>query len=119
MQKKGISATHPILVLRTEDETVVCSVASREGNSSFDYSLLLPPHVISPSITDEEAISTICRSESHKQSAWGWELAMQHGVTQEEIQDVFPLIDIPNSRKIRLSRATRKAQRPNSEKKAK
>ncbi|MHA2271700.1 MAG: hypothetical protein ACXACI_07545 [Candidatus Hodarchaeales archaeon] len=119
MQQKGISATHPILVLRTEDETVVCSVASREGNSSFDYSLLLPPDVISPSITDDEAISAICRSENHRQSAWGWELAMHHGVTQEEIQDVFPLIEIPNPRAIRLSRATRNVQSHNSEKIAK
>lgn len=117
MQLKGISATHPILVRLTEDETVVCSVASREGNSSFDYSLLLSPNVISPPMTDEEAISVICRSENHKHSAWGWELAMQHGVAQEEIQDVFPLIDIPNPRKIRLSRATRKGQRHNSGKK--
>lgn len=109
IQNKGISATHPILTLLGNNETVVCSIASREGNSSFDYSLILPPHVIAPSMSDEIAITVISRSQNHKQSAWGWDLALNHGATEEDIRKVFPLIDIPNPRKIRLSRATRDA----------
>ncbi|MHA2230971.1 MAG: hypothetical protein ACXAB4_00535 [Candidatus Hodarchaeales archaeon] len=110
IQNRGISATHPILILLGNEKTVVCSIASREGNSSFDYSLILPPHVIAPSMSDETAITVISRSQNHKQSAWGWELALRHGFTEEDIREVFPLIDIANPRKIRLSRATREAQ---------
>ncbi|MFQ5980487.1 MAG: hypothetical protein ACE5OZ_20305 [Candidatus Heimdallarchaeota archaeon] len=110
IQNRGISATHPILTLLGSNEAVVCSVASREGNSSFDYSLILPPHVIAPSMSDETAITVISQSQNHKQSAWGWDLALKHGITEEDIREVFSLIDIPNPRKIRLSRATREAQ---------
>ncbi|MFX0116008.1 MAG: hypothetical protein ACFFB3_15770 [Candidatus Hodarchaeota archaeon] len=111
IQKNGISATHPILAFFNDDETIVCSIASQEGNSSFDYSLILLPNVLAQSMSDDEAISVICRSENHKQSAWGWELAIKHGLPENDIQEVFPLIDIPDPRKIRLSRATREAQK--------
>lgn len=110
IQREGISATHPILVLFSESETIICSIASEEGNSSFDYSLILPPNVITPSMTDEEAVSIICRSEYHKESAWGWELGLNHGATRQDIQEVWSLIDISDPKKIRLSRATREAQ---------
>ena len=41
LQRKGISATHPILLLAKEDQIIVCSVASADGKSNFDYSLVL------------------------------------------------------------------------------
>ena len=107
LQRKGISATHPILLLAKEDQIIVCSVASADGKSNFDYSLVLNAKDVNLDGTDEEIITSLCQTEYHLESEWGWMLAISYGVNEEEIESMQQYIDINNPRSIRLSKATR------------
>lgn len=108
MQDKGISATHPIVILERENDFIVCSVASWEGDSNFDYSLILNKNNISLNMDKEDLISQICRTENFIDSSWGFSLALANGMNQEDFDELTGLIDIKNGSRIRLSRDTKK-----------
>ncbi|MHA1407174.1 MAG: hypothetical protein ACTSSG_07310 [Candidatus Heimdallarchaeaceae archaeon] len=107
LQKKGISATHPIIFLERRNDFVICSVASKEGNSNFDYSLIIKKDGISLDLTDEELIEKICLTVNYIESNWGFSLALANGLTKKELEEMFELINIKPTSKIRLSKATK------------
>ncbi len=108
LQNKGISATHPIIILERENDFVVCSVASWEGDSNFDYSLILKKSNIFIDMNQEELLSQICRTDNYIESSWGFSLALANGLTQDELTELSHLIDIDTKSRIRLSKATKK-----------
>lgn len=108
LQDKGISATHPIIMLERENDFVVCSVASWEGDSNFDYSILLKKENISVDMEKDELLSQLCRTENFIDSSWGFSLALANSLTQEDLDELTPLININNKSRIRLSKATKK-----------
>ena len=107
MQTRGMSASHPIILFWKNDRVIICSVASREGNSSFDYSLIMPKDKIRKKCTDEEIIEDLWQTNSYINSEWGFNLALDNGITRGDIESVASLIDIKNPKLIRLSKATK------------
>ena len=108
LQDKGISATHPIIILERANDFVVCSVASWEGDSNFDYSIILKKENIVLDMDKEQILEEICRTENFIDSSWGFSLALSNGLTQEDLDELTNLIDIKENSRIRISRATKK-----------
>ena len=108
LQDKGISATHPIILLERENDFVVCSVASWEGDSNFDYSLILKKNNIALDMDKEMILEEICKKENYIESSWGFSLALSNGLAQEDLNELTSLIDIKENSRIRISGASKK-----------
>ena len=106
-QDRGMSAIHPIILHKTDNSVIICSVASSEGNSSFDYSIIFDSDQITFDKSDSELVDIICQTEHYKESKWGHDLAIFHGIKQEWIDKAKLLINIKNPKLIRLSKDTR------------
>lgn len=107
IQDRGISATHPIILHKKGDKVIICSVASPEGNSSFDYSIVFDGDKLLFDKSDKEIVDIICQTENHSESKWGHQLAIEHGIKPIWIVKVLDYIKIQNQKLIRLSRNTR------------
>ncbi|MHA2296702.1 MAG: hypothetical protein ACXAEU_05850 [Candidatus Hodarchaeales archaeon] len=107
MQTKGISAKHPIVLLERSKDIIVCSIASKDGNSNFDYSIIMKKGSVSLDGPDEEVVSQICQTQNHVESSWGFTLALSNGLTREELDTLYPLIKIHPESRIRVSKVTK------------
>lgn len=84
--RRGISATHPIIIKDSRSHLVVCSVASKDGDSKFDYSLVISKKFIPEKGTDEEIIEAFCHNNHLEEKEKGWKLAITKGIKLETIQ---------------------------------
>jgi hypothetical protein len=86
--RQGISATHPIIIKDVGSHFAVCSVASKDGTSKFDYSLVVKKKDMPENGTDDELIEALCYSEHLEAAKKGWEFAMEMGIKAETVQRV-------------------------------
>ena len=84
--RQGISATHPIIIKDVGSHFAVCSVASKDGTSKFDYSLVVKKKDMPENGTDDELIEALCYSEHLEEATKGWGLAMEMGIKAETVQ---------------------------------
>ena len=107
IQDRGISAIHPMILHKTNNSVIICSVASYEGNSSFDYSIIFDRDQLAFDKSDSELVDIICQTDHYKESKWGHDLVIFHGIKQEWIDTAKLYINIQNPKLIRLSKDTR------------
>lgn len=91
IQDQGISATHPIIFKRTEDNIIVCSVSDKKR---YNYTIILPSLRIKRWESDDKSYFLQCinNTNNYLESAAGHELAKENGITEEQINNVRKFI---------------------------
>ena len=91
IQDKGISATHPIIFKRKEFEIIVCSVSNKKR---YNYSIILPVSRIKnwDSKDNNYFLECINETKHYLDSAAGHDLAQEHGISEELIEEVKKFI---------------------------
>ena len=86
-QDKGISATHPIIFKKNEENIVICSISHKKR---FNYSIILPTSRIEhwESISKEYFLHCINDTTYYIESAAGHSLAMKYGIAESLINTV-------------------------------
>ena len=92
IQDMGISATHPIIFKRNDDKIIVCSVSDKKR---YNYSIILTRSRIKNWNSDEKKYFLQCINETkyYIDSSAGHELAIEHGISIELIEDVKKYIE--------------------------
>ena len=87
VQDKGISATHPIIFKKNEEEIVVCSISE---NKRYNYSIILPISKIKnwKSNNNEYFLQCINNTNFYLASEAGHNLAKKYGIPENLIEDV-------------------------------
>ncbi len=86
IQDKGISATHPIIFKKVEDRIIVCSVSEKKR---YNYSIILPSTRIRNWESNDKVYFLKCinNTNHYLDSSAGHDLAMEYGITVDEITE--------------------------------
>ncbi len=89
IQDLGISKTHPIIFFRNRENVVICSIASEDGTSIHDYSIIIPRSQITnwDSNNKRYFLESICNTQVYLFSSPGHELAIKNGITMDLIEN--------------------------------
>ncbi len=87
LQDKGISATHPIIFKRNEENIVICSISDKKR---YNYSIIIPKSIIKSweSNSKEYFLQCINNTNNYVESAAGHDLAKQYGIAESLINNV-------------------------------
>ena len=86
-QDKGISATHPIIFKKNEENIAICSISQKKR---FNYSIILPTSKIKywDSKNKEYFLNCINDTNNYIESGAGHDLAMKYGIDESIINTV-------------------------------
>ncbi len=91
IQDKGISATHPIILKRKEDQIIVCSVSDKKR---YNYSIILPSTRIKNWDTKDKDyfLHKINDTNYFIDSSAGHDLSKENGILEDLIEEVHKYI---------------------------
>lgn len=89
IQDLGISKTHPIIFFRNKENVVICSIASEDGTSIHDYSIIIPRSQITnwDSNNKRYFLESICNTQVYLSALSGHELAIKNGIKKDLIEN--------------------------------
>jgi len=89
IQDFGISKTHPIIFFKNKENVVICSIASEDGTSIHDYSIIIPKSHIKNWDSDNKRyfLESICDTQIYLSSSSGHELAIKNGIKMDLIEN--------------------------------
>ncbi len=93
MVERGLSATHPILAKVKGKKVIVCSVASTDGESNYDYSMVFLRKDVDLDGNDEDFLTSICNIPDCIEREKGHKLAIRRGMDPDKIQLVHRYIE--------------------------
>lgn len=87
IQDKGISATHPIIFKKNEEEIVVCSISDKKR---YNYSIIIPISTIKNWNSDNKDyfLKSINNTNFHSESEAGHDLAKKYGISESLISSI-------------------------------
>lgn len=88
IQDLGISATHPILLKKKDENLIICSIADK---NRYNYSIIIPFEKIKKiwgSNNKREILESICNTKIYLESEKGHELALKYGLELEFIEEI-------------------------------